>query len=114
MSVHEFKCEYVSSSETWDYVQVLFADTHEDDGVYLLIQRQFEFPDPGECYVETRDLEFCRHYVIRNAQLSRNRFRFSCDRGPAKQVTVSFEADELAYSEAERILRLMIPGLVAG
>jgi hypothetical protein len=112
MSIREFKCEYVSSSEAGDYVQVMFADNQESDDAYLLIQRQFEFPDHGECYVETSDLDLCGHYVIHNAQLTRNRFRFSIGDGPKKQVTVSFETDDRAYAEAERILRFMIPSLL--
>ena len=113
MSITEFRCEYVSSSEAGNYCQVMFEEALESDGVYVLIQGQFEFPDHGKLYVETSDLELCGHYVIHNAQLIRNRFRFSYGTWPAKHVMVSFETDDRAYAEAERILRLMIPGLLS-
>src|SRR6266704_2048553 len=113
MSIKEFRCEYVSSSEAGDYCQVMFEEAPESDGVYVLIQGQFEFPDDGKRYVETSDPDLCGHYVIHNAQLTRNRFRFSYGAGPTKHVTVSFETDHRSYAEAKRILGLMIPGLVS-
>jgi hypothetical protein len=110
-NIQEFHCEHVSTSEAGDYVQVLFEKTPDADDEYLLIQRQFEFPDEGECYVETDDPDFCGHYHIQRAQLSRDRFCISYGNGPVKQVTVSFNAAEQAYAEAERTLREMIPEL---
>jgi hypothetical protein len=43
----------VSASEAGDNVQLLLEKTPDGDDEYFLIQRQFEFPDEGECYVET-------------------------------------------------------------
>jgi hypothetical protein len=59
-----FHAKYVSAGEAADYYQFSFdaQDPGEDsteprgpDGPYLIIQRQFETPDGGQCYVETRD-----------------------------------------------------------
>ena len=59
-----FHAKYVSASEAGDYYQVSF-DTEDpgEDGIdppgpdrpYLIIQRQFETLDGGQCYVETHD-----------------------------------------------------------
>src|SRR5260370_29152805 len=89
MSTKEFRCEFVSSSAAGDCCQVMFEEASEGDGVYVLIQGQFEFPNRGKRYVETSDPDLCGHYVIQNAQLTRNRFRFSYGAGPTKHVTVS-------------------------
>jgi hypothetical protein len=113
MSIKEFRCEYVSSSEAGDYCQVMFEEAPESDGIYVLIQGQFEFSDHGERYVETSNLDLCGHYVIHNARLTKNEFWFSYGTGLDQRVVVSFKTDDRAYAEAERILRLMIPGLVS-
>ena len=64
MNAPRFRAKYVSASEKGDYYQVAFenrdaasdaADVHGPDSPYLLIQRQFEDPDGGECYVETHE-----------------------------------------------------------
>ena len=48
----------VSASESGDYYQVTFeGEVNEEEGPYVLVQRQFEFPDGGRCYVETHDQE---------------------------------------------------------
>jgi hypothetical protein len=110
MTFPEFQCKYVSASEAGDYFQVFFGEIEEEsEAAYLLVQRQFEFPDHGECYVETNDLDFCGHFVIHRAQLTRNRFRISYGDGPRKHVTVSFVASDRDFAEAERILQVIIP-----
>lgn len=112
MNFPEFQCTHVSASEEGDYLQVFFGEIEEEgDAAYLLVQRQFEFPDHGECYVETNDPDFCGHYLIHRAQLTRNRFRISYGNGPRKHVTVSFKASDRDFAEAERILRVIIPEL---
>jgi hypothetical protein len=62
-----FHAKYVSASKAGDYYQVSFdtEDPGEDstdprgpDRPYLMIQRQFETLDDGQCYVETHDHGF--------------------------------------------------------
>ncbi len=110
-NVREFHCDHVSVSQAGDGFQVLFEKTPETDEEYVLVQRHFELPDGGECYVETEDPDFCGHYPIRNAQLSRNRFHMEFGNEPVKQVTVLFNATDSAYTEAKRVLQIMIPEL---
>jgi hypothetical protein len=66
------KC--VSAAEAGDYYQVSFEteDPGDDatdppglDGPYLIIQRQFETPDGGRCYVETHDHGYVGHYRLK-------------------------------------------------
>ena len=62
MNAMRFRAKHVSASENGDYYQVAFenrdaasdaADVYPDSP-YLLIQRQFEDPDGGKCYVRGR------------------------------------------------------------
>jgi hypothetical protein len=64
MNTMRLRAKYVSASENGDYYQVAFentdqasdaADVDGPDSPYLLIQRQFEDPNGGQCYVETHD-----------------------------------------------------------
>ena len=110
-NVRDFPCDHVSASQDGDGFQVLFEKTPDTDEGYVLVQRHFELPDGGECYVETEDPDFCGHYHIRNAQLSRNRFHMEFGNKPVKQVTVSFNATDSTYNEAKRVLQIMIPEL---
>ncbi|MGB2611653.1 MAG: hypothetical protein WBC80_21990, partial [Isosphaeraceae bacterium] len=54
----------VSASAAGDYFQLLLgpeesdekeSDPYEVKGPYLMVQRQFEMPDRGRCYLETHD-----------------------------------------------------------
>jgi hypothetical protein len=107
----ELQCKHVSASEAGDYFQVMFENTRDAEGGYLLVQRQFEMPDEGECYVEADDPEFGGHYRIRNARLTSEQFEFEFGNEPACKVGVFFEARGSTYSEVKRILQIMIPNL---
>src|SRR3954447_11973991 len=71
----ELRCAHASATEAGDGYQVLFETTRDSLEGYVLIQRHFEFPDRGKCYLETADREFCDHYLVRSANLSRNELR---------------------------------------
>ena len=75
----------------------------------MLVQRHFEFPDGGKCYLETDDQEFCGHFRFRSARLSRNRFQMVFGIRPVREVTVFFKATDSAYAEVQRVLQIMIP-----
>ena len=74
-----------------------------------LIQRHFEFPDGGKCYLETEVREFCGHFRIRSANLSRNRFQIAFGNAPVKRIGVLFSATDSVYAEVKRVLQIMIP-----
>ena len=78
MNAMRFLAKYVSASENGDYYQVAFensdaADVYGPDSPYLLIQRQFEDPDGGECYVETHEKEYVGHFRLRSIEFSPSR-----------------------------------------
>ncbi len=108
-NLREFRCEHVSVSEAGDGFQVLFEKTPDSEEGYVLVQRHFEFPDGGKCYLETDDQEFCGHYCFRSAWLSRNRFQMVFGIGPVREITVFFKAKDSAYAEVQRVLQIMIP-----
>ncbi len=111
-NIRQFRCEQVSATEAGEGFQVLFETVPASEEGYVLIQRHFEFPDGGECYVETEDRDFCGHFRIRHTRLSRNRFEIAFGRSPVREIVVSFEATESDYSEVKRVLQIMIPELV--
>jgi hypothetical protein len=105
----EFHCENVSVSEVGDGFQILFEKTPGSEEGYVLVQRHFEFPDGGKCYLETDDREFCGHFRFRGAQLSRNQFQVVFGIRPVREITVFFKATNSAYTELQRVLQIMIP-----
>jgi len=105
----EFHCEHVSVSEVGDGFQILFEKTPGSEEGYVLVQRHFEFPDGGKCYLETDDREFCGHFRFRGAQLSRNRVQMVFGIRPVREITVFFKATDSAYTEVQRVLQIMIP-----
>ena len=108
----QFRCERMSASEAGDGFQVLFERAPASDAGYVLVQRHFEFPDRGECYVESDDRDFSGHFRIQRASLSRNRFRMAFGRNPAREIAVTFDATDSVYTEVKRVLQIMIPDLV--
>ena len=109
--IRELRCEHVSASEAGEGFQVLFEKAPDSDEGYVIVQRHFEFPDRGECYLETDDREFCGHFRIQSAHLSRNQFQIAFDREPVKEIAVLFSATDPVYAEVRRVLQIMIPGI---
>src|SRR5258707_5116498 len=88
-SLMRFHAKYVSVSEAGDYYQVSFdtEDPGEDstdppgpDRPYLIIQRQFETPDGGQCYVETHDRGHVGHFHVRLTNFTRTCLAFEIAR----------------------------------
>ena len=111
-NLRQFECEHVSATEAGEGFQVLFQKVPESDEGYVLVQRHFEFPDREECYVESNDPDFSGHFRIRDAYLSRNRFRMAFGRSPVREIAVSFDATDSVSTEVKRVLQIMIPALV--
>ncbi len=106
--IRELRCEHVSASEAGDGFQVWFEKAPDSDEGYLIVQRHFEFPDRGQCYLETDDREFCGHFRIQRAHLSRNEFRIAFGREPSREIAVVFSATDPVYAEVRRVLQIMI------
>ena len=103
--------EWAFAVECGDYYQVLFRTEDSDDSPYVLIQRQFEEPDGGKCYVETHHADYNGHCRVVHASLSRNRLRVKLSRRKATELEVSFRSSHPNDSEVIRILRIIIPQL---
>jgi len=110
--IRQIRCERVSATEAGEGFQVLFETVADSDEGYVLVQRHFEFPDGGECYVETEDREFCGHFRIRRAYLSRNRLQIAFGKRPERKIAVLFDATDSVYTEVKRVLHIMIPDIV--
>ncbi len=51
----------------------------EQSGPYVLLQRQFEMADDGECYVESEDEVYIGHYRLALIEFSPHRLAFEID-----------------------------------
>ena len=107
----KIRLDHVSAEQSGDYFQVLFEAEEDGDGAYVLIQRQFEDPDGGLCYIETHDTEYIGYFKVARASLARNRFCLELRRKQASEVEVAFETTDQTYYEVARIMRIMIPYL---
>lgn len=96
MNAMRFRAKYVSASENGDYYQVTFdnrdaasdaADVHGPDSPYLLMQRQFEDPDGGECYVETHEEGYIGHFRLRSIEFSPSRLLLEIEAGRGTLLT---------------------------
>ena len=110
-NIKEFRCARVSATEAGEGYQVLFEKAPDSDEGYVLVQRHFEFPDGGKCYLETEDREFCGQFRIQSAQLWRDRFQITFGKEPVSRIDVSFSATDSVYDKVQRVLRILIPGI---
>ena len=101
----------VSASEAGDYFQVSFETEHDDDGAYVIVQRQFEDPGDDLYYIETHDKTYIGHFQIVSAKLGRNQFNLQLQREKATRIEVTFDTSVQRFNELKRILMIMIPQL---
>lgn len=98
----------VSPSEAGDYLQVLFEEKVDNLEVgYFLVQRQFEFPDEGEVYIECTNTRLCGHFAVKTAALSRQCLRLEMPSTEWQIIQVQFATDQEGYEELERVLGRM-------
>ncbi len=103
----QFHAKHVSTSEDGDYYQVMFEageDAGDPQRPYLVIQRQFEDPDGGLCYVETHDEKYIGHFRVRRIDLSPTRIVLEIDRPEANVVEVTFG---MASSDFKLVARVV-------
>ena len=109
------RAKYVSASENGDYYQVAFentdpagdADVDGPDSPYLLIQRQFEDPDGGQCYVETHDEEYIGHFRLRSIEFSSSRLLVEIARGRNNRIEVFFDIGQSEFEEVQRVIDII-------
>ena len=107
----KIRLDHVSASESGDYFQVLFESEEDGEGEYVLIQRQFEDPDGGRCYIEAHDEDYIGHFKVVRASLARNRFFLELRRKQAAVVEVTFNTTDQNYNDVAKVMRIMIPYL---
>jgi hypothetical protein len=108
----QFHANHVSVSAEGDYYRMLFEavlDSQDPESPYLVIQRQFEEPDGGRCYVETRDENYIGHFRIRRIDLSFSRIVLEIDRPKDSVVEISFA---IASSDFKEVARFA--GIISG
>ncbi len=111
-----FHAKYVSAAEAGDYCQVSFQteDPGDDatdppglDRPYLIVQREFEIPDGGRCYVDTHDHGYVGHYRLRLMDFSPTRLAFEIERKSNTHVEVSCALDAVEFNEVQRIVNII-------
>ena len=111
-----FHAQRVSASAAGDYYQLWLgpeesdekeSDPYEVKGPYLMVQRQFEMPDRGRCYLETHDEGYIGHFPLQLTQLSRTRLAFEIMRKTDNHVEVSFALNASEFEEVRRIAEVI-------
>ena len=111
-----FHAPSVSASADGDYYQLSFGPLEngeaEDDpydvrGPYLIVQRQFEMPDQGRCYVETDNESYVGHFRLRLAEVSPTRIAFDIERSTNDQVEVIFSLSASEFEEVRRTAEIV-------
>jgi hypothetical protein len=106
----EFQANHVSASAAGDYYQALFEateDSTDPDSPYLLIQRQFEMPDGGECYIETHNEEYIGHFRLRRIEFKPNGITVEIARSKNNIIHATFSISASAFEEAAPILKTL-------
>jgi hypothetical protein len=102
----KFHAKHVSASESGgEYFQVLFEAKKDSNKAYLLIQRQFEMPDRGFCYIENHAHSPCGHFIAK-AVLSRNEFHLQVL--GEERWNISFDLDNDGYEDLKGILQVIL------
>jgi hypothetical protein len=102
--------KHASASEAGDYYQVSFDDDDDPesiDGRYLLIQRQFEFPDDDSYYLESDDSRLSGHVKVRAATLNSEFLSIDLLADEWTTLRIRYAVSQDDFEELERIVRIM-------
>jgi hypothetical protein len=105
-----FHANYVSTSVSGDYYQAMFEaerDTDDPASPYLLMQRQFEMPDGGRCYIETHDEKYVGHFLLRRVDFTPERLSIELDHPSDNLVSVTFSMAVSDFEEASRVVKII-------
>ena len=83
------------------------TDPRRPDRPYLIIQRQFETPDGGQCCVETHDHGYVGHFTLRLTVFTRTCLAFEIARKHDTPVEVSCSLGAVEFKELERIVNII-------
>lgn len=73
----------------------------------MIAQRQFEMPDRGRHYIETRDEGYTGHFPLRLTEFSRTRLAFEIVRKTNGHVDVSFALNALEFEEVRCVAEIV-------
>ena len=109
----QLKCGKASASEAGGEIfQVLFeANTVQEDGPYVLIQRAWLEEDEGEfspCYIETNDERLIGHYAAPPAKLTRNRLTLQLPPPTDEIINIDFATSDENFKEVRRVLGIIL------
>ena len=105
-----FHANHVSTSVSGDYYQATFEANEassELDGPYLIIQRQFEMPDGGRCYIETHQEEYIGHFQVRRIDFRPDGISVEIGRSRDNFIDVTFHLTTSAFEEAMPVLKII-------
>jgi len=105
----QFHVNHVSTSVAGDYYQAMFTAKvdDDDDGPYLLIQRQFETDDGGRCYIETHDENYIGHFRLRRVEFTPERLSIEFNRPRDNLVSVTFGISAGEFAEALQVIKII-------
>ncbi len=106
----KFHANYISTSVSGDYYQVLFEEKNESaqpDSPYLLIQRQFEIPDNGMCYVETHDKEYIGHFRFDRIDFRSDGIFIELNRSSKREIYVKFDLPITEFEKALAVIKIL-------
>jgi hypothetical protein len=106
----QFRANYISTSVAGDYYQAMFAaeeDTDDPDSPYLLIQRQFEMPDGGICYIETHDEKYIGHFRLHRVEFTSERLSIEFDRPTDNLISITFDMVASDFKKALRVVKII-------
>ena len=111
-----FCASSVSGSAAGDYYQLFLGPEEIDDsdgdpleakGSYLIVQKQFEYPDQGRSYIETHDEHYVGHFRLTLTELSATRLVFELARKTNNQVHISYSLNASEFEEVRRIAEVV-------
>jgi hypothetical protein len=95
-----------------DYYQAIFTadqDSDKPDSAcpYLLIQRDFEPPHDGSCYVETNDERYRGNFLLRRIEFTQEKLAIELDRPADNLICVTFCLEKSEFEEASHVLKII-------
>jgi hypothetical protein len=111
-----FHAASVSASADGDYYQLWLGpaeseedetDPHDVTGPYIIVQRGFEMPDHGRCYIEAHDESYIGHFPLRLTEFCLTHLVFEIERKTNNHVEVSFALNASEFAEVRRIAEVI-------
>ncbi len=111
-----FCASSVSGSAEGDYYQLFLGPEETEDlggaslevnGPYLIVQKQFESPDHGRCYIETHDEHYIGHFRLNLVELSSTRLGFEIERKANNQIHISYALNASEFEDLRRVAEIV-------